>query len=157
MDISEEIVQNFITANASAGDGVAFLCPQFEINDDGWKASADFVVLYFRPRGPSMILMVEVSNSGGLGSIATKADNYVRGDYRDRLRKQVTTLTNGLTQDWDVAFLGFVRTEELANTARGKFGSKAQDVHFASIEKAFNNGWWKTRELGLLPILEGES
>lgn len=99
----------------------------------------------------SKVILIEVSDSGSLGSVATKAAKFEGEHYRSRLANQVAVQTNGLTRQWAVEFLGFVRTEALAQQASRQYS--ASNMHFRSLEDAFGEQWWDKRAAGLLPTI----
>lgn len=157
MSISEAAVERFLTVNGCAKDGLVLICPQYNLKHPDhpkWNADLDFVALRFDPEPYSKkgtVILVEVSDGGGLGSVETKAKKFENEGYCELLSKRINAQTGGITDDWPLEFLGFVSTIALVEEARGKF--KSPTIHFRSLEEVFAPDWWDKREKEpLIPV-----
>ena len=113
MDVAESLVSRFLANNQH------FISPQFNLHEEpNWNADLDFVVLDFQQEE---IVAVEVSEDSGLRSVGKKARTFVEDNYFDKLKRQITQQTNGLTAAWSVKFLGFVRDDNLTRKAWKQF------------------------------------
>lgn len=139
MNIAEALVERYVTRN-----GLAFVCPQYTLKPefDGQK-DFDLVVLDFKAK---KVILIEVSDSGDLGSLGDLHE--YESKYLDRLREQVADDSDGMTADWKVAFLGFVR-KDCVEEARRRYKNYPR-MAFRSIEETVGN-FWDERGKGLFP------
>ena len=141
MDVAELLVERFLTRN-----GLAFVCSQYELKQDaGWTANFDFVALSFVEK---LVVLVEVTEGGGLGSVANKAEKCKSDDYLGRLSRAICEQTNEATKGWPCHFLGFVKDDELVRSAYSQFPNDF--IHFRPLRDTIEDSWDR-RDLGLLP------
>lgn len=138
IDLAEALVGRFLTCN-----GLAFACHQYTLRQEyGGQKDFDFVVLDFARQH---IILVEVSDSGGLGSVGDVHEYETK--YLDGLGRQIAMDSKELTAGWKTYFLRFVRSGSV-EAARRKFPSAR--MFFRSIEDAAFD-YWDVRQKSLLP------
>lgn len=141
MDPFESLVARFLANNS------LFISPQYSLHEEpNWNASIDFLVLDFDGK---CVIAVEVSDASGLGSVAAKASNFIKFDYFDKISKQITRQTHGLTEGWAISFLGFVRDEALVEEAWRSYPDRR--LFFRPMKDTIED-YWSVRKNGLLPI-----